>query len=196
VWTGSGPAKDLSFCAESSTKSQMKRDPTPKLPSKSKARMTKAANTPTVEPSRHPVHPSRPAPPAPAPPPTSSSNAQKGKTETKSLSTEAPSKTSSLDLYSSFSVKLPRISEIRQLHREVQQIEHQLIENRIEHQSLKDEIVQLRNIFDSSKPVVDESYLRLSMVRMSLMQLIDDPDTKENHPLKIFIGKKPNIFFL
>src|SRR5208282_4905734 len=110
----------------------MKRDPTPKLPSKSKARMTKAANTPTVEPSRHPVHP-----PRPAPPPTSSSNAQKGKTETKSLSTEAPSKTSSLDLYSSFSVQLPRISEIRQLHREVQQIEHQLIENRIEHQSLK-----------------------------------------------------------
>jgi hypothetical protein len=167
----------------------MMRNPTPTLPSKSKTRITKAEAAPTIEPSQHSVHPPPPAPaPAPAPP-ISSSNAQKAESEP---ATQAPSKTSSLNLYSSSSVQLPRISEIRQLHREVQQIETRLMENRIEHQLLKDEIVQLRNIFESSKPVVDESYLRLSMVRMSLMQLIDDPDTKENHPIKIFIG---NIFF-
>jgi hypothetical protein len=117
-----------------------------------------------------------------------SSNKHEVETETKPPEAKATSSITSLDLYSAFSTELPRISEIRQLHRQGQRIEERLMENRIEQQLLRDEIVQLRNIFDPSKSLVDESYLRLSMVRMSLMQLIDDPDAKDNDPLKVFIG--------
>jgi|SRR6266496_2756413 len=152
---------------------------TPTLPSKSKAHKMKTIIA-TVKLPQHS-------------PPIFSSNKHEVETETKPSLAKATSSTISLDLYSAFSVELPRISEIRQLHRQGQQIEARLVENRIEQQSLKEEITQLRSIFDPSKPVVDESYLRLSMVRMSLMQLIDDPDAKENDPLKVFIGNtKPS----
>ena len=125
-----------------------------------------------------------PQPPHFSPSQECSSNKHEVETETKSSEAKATSNITSLDLYSAFSAELPRISEIRQLHRQGQQIEARLIENRIEQQSLREEIAQLRNIFDPSKSVVDESYLRLSMVRMSLMQFIDDPDAKDNDPLK------------
>jgi len=94
-----------------------------------------------------------------------------------------------LNLYSPTSEELPKISEIRELHQNAQEIGRKLMDNRIEQQSLSGEIALLREIFES-KPVVDESWLRLSAVRASLMQLIEDADMKENDPLRVFVGKK------
>jgi energy-converting hydrogenase A subunit M len=166
----------------------MTRKSTPTIASKSKPRKTKSS-TPAIKSPQPPFTP-LPAPPSVSPPAVVVKE-QKVTTEKKSLEVNETPNTLSLDIYNSFSTKLPRISEIRRLHTEVEQIESRLMENRIEQQLLKEELAHLRSIFDPSKSVVDESYLRLSMVRTSLMQLIDDPDTKENHPLKAFVGRKP-----
>ena len=126
-----------------------------------------------------------------APPPLSTTHASKRP----KADTEPEAKSMPLNLYSPTSEELPKISEIRELHQNAQEIGRKLMDNRIEQQSLSGEIALLREIFES-KPVVDESWLRLSAVRASLMQLIEDADMKENDPLRVFVGKKKYEFML
>ena len=146
------------------------------IPPKTEARKKKAAHATT--------------PSAPPPLPTTHlSKRQK-------VDTEPKAKSIPLNLYSPTSAELPKISEIRELHQNAEEVGRKLMDNRIEQQSLSEEIALLREIFESSKPVVDESWLRLSAVRASLMQLIEDADMKENDPLRVFVGKKKYEFMV
>ena len=129
--TGSGPLQYFAvepLLLHTDPQSTMMREPTPTLPSKSKARKMKAT-TPTAITPRLAPHPlPAPHPPSPA---TYPSTGQQVETETNPLEAKATSNTTSLDIYSSFSTGLPRISEIRRFHTEVQDIESRLMENRI-----------------------------------------------------------------